>query len=203
MAREKLDYISNWTARIRSRLYTQFRNKVTWEKWVQLIGRQNQDLEDAGQTLFTFFDIDENEGTQLDLIGRFIGQGRLGYGDPTYRLLLKARVLANKSKGTPENLYAVQRALFAKAMLYTFGGVKTFSLRIKEAITAVEAVVGAAFLGDSKEAGARGLFEWQEDIDSEMFVADDAAGAIIVTGKGFGDVTDVTLGGSLAGAVQA
>lgn len=170
MARNTIDYVADWSARLRTRLYTQFRDKATWTKWTDLVlGPQFQDLEDSAQTLLTFFDIDNSEGAQLDLIGRYVGQSRLGTGDPTYRLYLKARILADRSTGTPEELYAVLRMLFGAGMIYLPGIVKQFALRVTSAITAAQAVVGLAFLSISKEGGARGIFEWQESADAEMF----------------------------------
>ncbi len=190
----KIDYIADWKKRLRGRLYTQFRNKVTWEGWVQLLGRQAQDTEDAAQSLLTLWDIANSEGVNLDRIGRAIGQKRLGSDDATYRLYLFARVLANKSSGTPEEIYSVMRALFGTTAgpRYYGGFVKAFSIRIAGAIlTRAQALIAAAFLHDSKEAGARATLEWQEYADSLMFeFASDHATVSSTTSSGLiGGVT--------------
>lgn len=168
-----IDYVSSWTTRLRGRLYTQFRNKITWEQWVALLGRQFQDLEDAAQTMFVLLVIDDSEGVMLDLIGRVIGQPRLGSDDATYRLYLRARVLANKSSGGNENLYKVFRALYGATIGLVIRtsalGVKAFSFRVRGPITPTGASVGLGFLRDSKEAGARAILEWQETVDTDMF----------------------------------
>lgn len=175
-----LDYVADWTARLRSRLYTQFRGKITWEKWVVFLGQQFQDLEDATQTLFGFFDIDNVSGVQLDLIGRLVGQQRNGVDDATYRSYLKARIVANRSTGTPEDLYRVFRALYGSTigLVVTTSdiGVKAFSIRVRGVITHAQAMVGRVFLRDSKEAGARALLEWQEDVDANLFRFDSGPG---------------------------
>lgn len=164
-----IDFISDWASRLRGRLYTQFRNKVTWEKWVTLLARQAQDLENAGQTLFSLLDIDNSEGVQLDTIGRIVGQERLGFDDVGYRLLLRARIISNKSTGTTEDLYKVFRALFGSGMAYIPGIVKQFVLRITTVLTPLQAAIGVQFLGDAEEAGARGILEWQEFSNDSMF----------------------------------
>lgn len=166
-----IDYVADWRKRLRGRLYTQFRNKVTWEAWVQLIGRQAQDTEDAVQSLLTLWDITNSFGANLDRIGRAIGQKRLGVDDITYRLYLFTRVLANKSTGTPEEIFSVMRALFGSsaAPRYTLGLVKAFSIRLGFVLTRTQAIIAASFLHDSKESGARANFEWQEFSDDQMF----------------------------------
>ncbi len=175
----KIDYISDWRKRLRGRLYTQFRNKVTWEKWVQLLGRQAQDVEDAGQSLLTLWDIANSEGANLDRIGRAIGQKRLGTDDPTYRLYLFARVVSNKSTGTPENIYAVMRALFGDdaGPVYKGGWVKQFAVKIAGVVlTRAQALVAVEFLHTSKESGARGILEWQESPTAALFTFDSGPG---------------------------
>ena len=167
-----IGYVANWAARLRTRLYAQFRDKVTWKQWADLLGRQQQVLEDATQTLLTILDIDASEGVQLDVIGRIVGQLRTGVEDATYRLYLRARILANRSTGTPENIYSVMRALFGEVEaqpLYIGGWVKQFVIHIGKVLTRTQALVAVEFLHDSKEAGARGLLEWQEYEDSLLF----------------------------------
>lgn len=161
-----LDYVDDWAARLRSRLYTQFRGKATWIAWCdEVLGPQFQDLEDAGQTLLTMLDIEASEGVQLDVIGRIVGQPRNGVDDPTYRLYLSARVLANRSTGTVEDIFKVMRALFGQDEAlprYEPGWVKQFAIRLGAVLTRGEALIGVDFLGDAKEAGARAILEWQE-----------------------------------------
>ena len=193
----QIDYIDDWASRLRSRLFTQFRGKTTWNAWCdEVLGPQFQDLEDAAQTLLTLLDIDDSDGVQLDTIGRVVGQPRNGVDDPTYRLYLSARILANKSTGTVEDIFKVMRALFGQdetLPTYQGGWVKQFSIKIGAVLTRAEALIAADFLGDSKEAGARGILEWIETAPASMFQFDGTASP---TGLGF----DV---GYFAGAKQA
>jgi hypothetical protein len=51
-------------------------------------------------------------------------------------------------------------------------GVKAFVLRIIGVVTRVQALVAASFLTECKEAGARGLLEFQESADALLFTYD-------------------------------
>ena len=50
-------------------------------------------------------------GAQLDVLGRIVGEARLGDPDANYRLRIKAGILLNVSSGTPEELLAIFRLL--------------------------------------------------------------------------------------------
>jgi hypothetical protein len=185
-----VDYESNWYERILGRIYTQFRDTVTWPLWARLIARQAQDLEDALQSLFNVYDIDNVGGVQLDVIGTIIGQPRLGVDDATYRLYLKTRIMANRSTGTPEDLYKVMRAFFARLAAFTFLevhtsniGVKAFTLRVSAVISRAEAMIATYFLGVAKEAGARGILEWREQTGSTTFTYDGTTAQAYDNGK--------------------
>jgi len=171
----KIDYVSDWLSRIKGRLYTEFRNKTTWNGWATLIARQLQDLEDAYQTLLTLLDIDNSSGVQLDLVGRIVGQQRLGSDDATYRLYLRARIAANNSSGDPDSIYAVFTALLGaigfKATTDPLG-VKILTVKVTGVITRAQSYVAAYFLGVAKEAGVRGLLEWQESASAALFTYD-------------------------------
>ena len=53
------------------------------------------------------YDIDAAIGVQLDRIGVLVGQPRWGRLDGPYRKLIRARIGANVSKGTPEDIIAI------------------------------------------------------------------------------------------------
>lgn len=198
-----VDYISDWTARLKTRLYTQFRDADTWNAICELLGQQFQDLEDAFQTLLNLPSIDDCDGINLDRIGKLVGQPRLGVNDPDYRRYLRGRVGANRSAGTPEDLYAMYRAMFTHSTLSLLVqtaelAVKSFFVRIGGAITATDGVIALSFLRDAKEAGARAVLEFQQAEDDLLFSWDDDP-----TGLGYGDVSDSTVGGVYADALQA
>lgn len=173
-----VDYVTDWASRLRARIYTQWRYSTTMNQWVdEIFGPQAQDLEDAGQSLFSIVSIDDSEGVNLDVLGRIIGQPRTVDSDVTYRTYLKARVLTNKSDGAPEAIYKVLRALLGDdiGLVYVGGGPKQFVIRVVSPITAEQARSAVDFLGDAKEAGARGILEWQESETDALFMFDGTA----------------------------
>jgi hypothetical protein len=198
VAVERIDYVADWAARLRGRLYAQFRDDASWQQWCdEVLGPQFQDLEDSAQSLLKLYDIDASEGELLDLIGRVVGQRRLGTLDPVYRLYLKARVLANRSTGTPENIYDVLRALYGAATarpMYIGGWNKQFAVRVRAVIEREAALVGADLLRSAKESGARGILEWQESADADLYYLDSAHATLTTALVGFGAATtlDVT-----------
>ncbi len=171
----KIGYVADWKARLLSRFYAQFQGKANLEALARdVVGPQAQDLEDAFQSLLIFLDIDNAEGAQLDMIGDIVEQPRSGVDDPIYRLYLRAKIRANKSSGTPEDLYAVFGAMFgskaAGLFVYTQGATavqgKQFQFRIVSPITAAQEAIALAFLAIAKEAAARAVLEWQETPDA-------------------------------------
>lgn len=207
-----LDVVSDWKARLRSRLAEQFKDKANLLAVVDAYAAQIQELEDSGQALALLLSIDPvtsdtssplygiGRGVQLDVIGLLVGQKRLAASDATYRLYLRARIRVNKSSGTPEELYAVFVALFAAA-----GQAKATAEQPAAIVFQVLAPVLdpptadllLSFLRDAKDGGVRLLLEWQGVDDAHSFTFYGG------TGLGFGDASDPSPGGQFAGALQA
>lgn len=76
-----------------------------------LFSRQVQDLELAAHRLYGRLDIDRSQGLQLDHLGGIVGLKRSGWGDALYRILLKAKVGQNVSRGTLEDVISVWQIL--------------------------------------------------------------------------------------------
>lgn len=156
-----VDYVSDWRTRLRSRMYEQFKGLSKITAWIDAIAVQAQALEDASQAVLTIIDIDASVGAQLDNLGRLIGQPRGGVNDVTYRLYLRARLAARRSKGTSEDLYTVFRALFGDlGYVIRNGGNKSFALSVLTVLSATQLTVALTFLKLAKEAGARAVLEW-------------------------------------------
>jgi hypothetical protein len=195
----RIGYVGDWETRLLGRLYTQYKDKVTWQQWVtEIIAPQAQALEESAQQLLGLNDIDNSSGIQLDIIGRKIGQQRAGWDDPTYRLMLKARAAANVSDGSSELIYPVMRALYGASigMVITTYQIRTFELRIKGAITSTMAALGPGFLQDAKEAAARGIFLWQEYDDGLIFEFGNASYLSAGIGAGVASLPVFSIGGT-------
>jgi len=168
----RVDYVSDWKARLLGLIYEQFKGLPNIELIAtDVLAPQIQDLEDSGQTLFSLPSIDDSEGVNLDVIGRIVNQPRGGVDDPTYRSYLRGRIAANRSSGTPEDLYSVFAVLYGipMRMIYFPGRIASFILQLLTPITPDQASIGTAFLGAAKDAGVRAILEWQEDVDAAMF----------------------------------
>lgn len=206
--------VASWADRLKTRLYEQFKGKPNWIALVDRVWAPQMDqLEAAAQSLLTLPSIDDSSGFQLDVIGKIVGQPRAGLDDPTYRLILRGKIRANRSQGTPEDLYAVLVAAFGVGTqaVYAPGGDASFDLRLVAPMADSEVGVIVSLVGDAKPAGVRGVFEWQEAADALMLftaLSDNAASPVSI---GDGTVTvnstaafpasgQVTIDGGLANA---
>jgi hypothetical protein len=58
--------------------------------------------------------IDDAHGATLDVIGKIVGQERLGMSDEDYRPWIKVAIYLNNSSGTAENMLTLLSILFGK-----------------------------------------------------------------------------------------
>lgn len=86
------------------------------EIWVDQI----QKLEDVFWDLYQDLQLPNAYGKTLDLIGTKIGESRQSFADQFYFRLLRARVLANNSDGTPDTLLRIARLLTGALTLRYF-----------------------------------------------------------------------------------
>jgi hypothetical protein len=94
-----------------SRLLVQFDDAVKLHALVRALVKPLQALELAALQVRDAFDVDTAVGLQLDVVGWLVGEDRQGKGDVAYRAYVKARILANASKGRPRDIYRIVRAL--------------------------------------------------------------------------------------------
>lgn len=175
-----IDRVLDWQARLRSRLYDQFKNKLTHIAWANLLGRQFQDLEDAAQSLLTIMDIGASEGVNLDVLGRIVVQLRNSVDDPTYRSYLRARVLANRSEGTYTDIYKTIAAVLGGTLDTVVQKIEGsypagLILRVVTAMTDATAAVAIQFLTAARSAPVYAILVYQSDVDSEMFTVEPVA----------------------------
>lgn len=96
-----------------AKLIAQLRGKPRLEGLLRSYLDQIQDLEDFYFDLYVLRSVDSAEDQQLDDLGDLVGQKRNGMQDDEYRLFVKARILANKSKGYNPTLLKIIRILNA------------------------------------------------------------------------------------------
>lgn len=139
-----------------------------------------QDLENALQQLKRCRFIDTAEGAQLDTLGRLVGQARDGLDDATYRRYVRARIVANFSKGRIEDLIKVVDLVVYDEAAYiklTQEGTATERLQVHEiAVSNDLAEVVFEFINDSKSAGVRIVLHWSEYLPNQTFTLDTGPG---------------------------
>lgn len=196
--------ITDMQGRLRALVYERYKH-TNIVPLVDGIAARFQVLENSLFSLFALFSIDDSEGAQLDRLGRLVGYQRAGLDDATYRLYLKAEVLVNHSNGTPDQLLMIFIAMFTSATappVYTPGGNASFVIRTAPTLTAAQAGAALVVLGRSEGSGKRGLLMWQAADDADTFICSDTSFELD-TNRGCGDSGDPTIGGQLAGIMQA
>ena len=97
----------------RDRLLSQFRGRL--ERDLDPVSTQVQELEDANWQFLTLRGIGSATGHTLDLLGKIVGEDREGQADPLYRIRIRARIQANLSDGTWDDLHRVMAILLDTA----------------------------------------------------------------------------------------
>lgn len=139
-----------------------------------------QDIEDTLQAMLAQKFVDNAEGAQLDLIGKLVGQSRLGMVDADYRRLVRARISVNRSKGTTEDVITVADLVLGDdAATFHVMNVSRASLvlRVEDVtVTAEEGELMLRMLRDTVAAGVRIILEWGISPEVELFQFDSGPG---------------------------
>ncbi len=193
------EQITDHADRAVDRLALQYR-KPKIEALLRALLGPVQELEDTLWAMYTERFVSTAVGAQLDLIGRIVGQERLGYADESYRRLVRARVAANRSDGTVADLVTITQLVvdnedadvviepqYPAAVVVRVEG---------EAVTEDTANIAISLLRRGAAGGVRILFEYSESDDADTFAFDGG------TGLGFGDATNPATGGAFAGVLE-
>lgn len=180
-------------------LLFQFQDSPRLKALLGIYLKQIQEIEDALWLELQQRDINQAAGIYLDQIGNLIGQPRSGLLDLAYRDLLRARIAANRSKGTSADIIDVIQALFgnvgmlsedypAKVIYDTDALVSTYDL------DTVFQVLRA-----SVSSGIQFMLIYQLSPTAVLFQFAPANVVVIDSTKGFADNAQTT-GGHLRGA---
>jgi hypothetical protein len=96
--------ITNHVELAKERLMSQYKNSPVINMILEVIMKQEQDLEDAFYDLYTLCHLDTAFGVQLDRIGDIAGIQRYGLNDDDYRKRIYSQIVLNCSNGEPETL---------------------------------------------------------------------------------------------------
>lgn len=132
-----------------------------------------QTIEDQLQALLTQRAIPTAVGAQLDVLGRLVGEVRNGLTDAVFRLYISARVAANRSKGTVQDLITVCSLVInnvAVAVKVIQEGAAAVFVDIDGLLmTDPVANVLIDFLKDSVSAGVRPQLGYKYQTDAASF----------------------------------
>lgn len=156
--------ITNHVAQAKARLKEQFKEKTKYVALLEALVAPCQDIEDALWQLFSERWIDTAVGDQLDNLGTVIGQDRAGLSDDNYRAYLRARIAANKSNGTVEDLIRITELIVndeAAHIVVEQQFPAAVVVKVEDAAASVatsDALI--AFLKLAKAAGVRVILEY-------------------------------------------
>jgi hypothetical protein len=88
-------------------LIDQYKGRPRLEGMLRSYLEEIQEFEVAAHQVLNGYIVDNAVGAQLDVIGRVVGQKRKGQSDETFRVYLRARIAANRSRGTTNDLLRV------------------------------------------------------------------------------------------------
>ncbi len=137
------------------------------------------------------------EGVQLDVLGKIVGQPRLGLSDEAYLDALRLRIRVNRSRGSSVDLLEILRLAMPLPKVFSYREEwHLSSYTYVEEISIELALTLLSVLNAARAAGYRAILEYTTDrIDpTDLFKwADDTTGGH----GGFGNDGDATSGGLL------
>jgi hypothetical protein len=214
-----ISHLTDLFARAKSRMLSQYRKLDQFVADLGVLVSEAQILEDALWAFFEQMDLDAAVGSWLDVIGRLLGETRpAGLADDNFRDFIRARIIANHSSGTPEELIAI----CAQVLNRPFGTIGiSWDVVIDEFPPAslnlflFEPALGGVsdpflpevlkLLGIAKAAGVKLLVEYRTDsVEDHHFAVDDPTTPTGL-GLGFDDAAapDQPTAGKWAGSLEA
>ena len=174
-----------------ARLSYQFKTSTNLIDFLKAFLAESDELYDSEQILLSDRNLDDAEGVQLDGLGQIVGITRpAGETDDIYRLEIKAKILINMANMSVDNILDLFQFVFgASRVQYILPANLDPNFVIGGIITAAEEFIFGFFpttLGVGVTYISVPSFE-----DSFSFFED-------TTGKGFGDATDLLVGGYFA-----
>jgi hypothetical protein len=125
-----------------------------------------QELENALWTVMLMRTVDVATGIQLHTIGKLVGEGYLGQDEETYRILVRARIRINISRGTIGDIIAVMRYGYTGDIEWVSnpsGQPARLQVTLDQAQD-LPVDVSATLLGQTRAAGV--LIEYLQDVDA-------------------------------------
>lgn len=140
-----------------ARLPDQLSKATTIIAWLNAMCVPIQELETVLLQLLALKSINDAVGATLDLIGKIVGQDRLGLDDTTYRRYIKARIRTNKSRGLPTDYITIAQLILGGGVIEV-RQVQPATVQVTVHGLTVDAATKAIllqFLSDARGAGVR------------------------------------------------
>lgn len=118
-----------------ARLPLQFRQQPRFEALIRSIGLGIQCVEADAFGMLVSTTLEASTGDALDQWGELVGERRGGLDDDDYRVFIEARILANKSNGSPDEIIEIWRRITAPqiSVRYTLHPLACFTLSVLRA----------------------------------------------------------------------
>jgi hypothetical protein len=142
-----------------------------------VFGVQLAELEIAAADNIMNFFIDTATGDQLDILGRIVGEPRLGRTDENYRPAVRVRILVNNSDGRAEQLLAIARGMVPGASVNLY---ELFPMTLRIEFSTLGATTLATVFNMLQQAKAGGVRLLVSYAPGEVGAVDgDPAGGVI------------------------
>lgn len=184
-------------------LLDQYKEKPRLEAWMRSFLDEVQELEDATFEVLESRDVDNAEDAQLELLGRVVGQVRVGPTDEVFRLFIKVRIRINRSHGKAVDVIEVGR-------LATDGRTQKFyplypASHVIDVLEPLDVTLAplasyiAQLIAEATGGGIESSLHWSDDPEDETFALAEGDVEELDEDRGFADDAGTT-GGKLIGA---
>lgn len=184
-------------------LLSQFRDKPKIEALLRAFLDGMQDLENAIYQVLTERWIDTAVGAQLDELGGILDLPRTGWGDETYRIMLRAQVRVLRSSGTWPDLLGILDVIGVplSATSVSDSGMAEARVVLGDYLSGdIEALDAFGLLERARPGGVRLTLEYPTTASATSFRFGDAATYPTSDSlRGLGDAGDSSVGGRLGG----
>ena len=193
--------VANHVERGKALILAQYRDRPLFTAWLVSYLRQVQCLEDATYDVILSRYLDRATHAQLDLIGKLVGEERLGRADGVYRIFIAARIRINRSFGRAQDLYDVYNIICDAPKTFTDVPPANILLELLEPPN-IDPALLLGMLRDTKAAGVGLQMVVATAPPSEQFLWGTVGCEDTPSPNGFGDVNDETTGGRLASVMS-
>ena len=182
----------------RARLLSQYAGRL--DRDLDPVSAQVQEVEDALWAVWSGRGVGTATGHTLDLLGRIVGEDRQGELDALYRVRIRARIQANLSDGTWDDIHRVAAILLdTQWPLATVSGAEiypaAFEYRVDGLVLSADQIkILTSFLRSIRGAGIELRFGWSAGplVDAFAFAFGSTLSAPVLVGATTLDV--VTIG---------